>query len=333
MKAIPKSLQLKLLALVLSIIIIVIAVMLYMRYSTLNPSADDAYVQANIVYVAPQVEGKIKTLAVQNLQTVKSGQLLFEIDPAQYQYAVNQADAQWKLQLAQELADEEAIKVAQAQLVQAQATQYVSQQKANRILALVNQGLASKEEGDEVQGSLNVDTATVQASQEQVLQAQQNLAVQKMQVKAAYAQLLQAQLNLQRTKVYATTDGYIENMTLRPGSVVGAGQTLFAIVDSTEWWVDANYKEVDLQRIKPGQSATITLDMYPGHVFKGTVAFISSGSGSTFSLLPAENATGNWVKITQRFPVKVIIPQSEWSASYPLRVGASATVRVDTFHR
>lgn len=330
MKVFEQGLKSKIAALVGSLLIIIIIIVVYMHYSKINPSTDDAYINANIVYITPQIDGPIKTLAVQNLQTVKQGQLLFEIDPAQYQYDVNQAKAQWKLQIAQQIADQEAIKVAQAQLAEAQANLFVSKQKATRTLALVQKGLASPEEGDEVQGAQNVDTATAQASQEQVIQAQQNLAVQKMQVKAAYASLLQAQLNLKRTKVYAPTDGYIANLSLRPGSVVQAGQSLFAVVDNTEWWVDANYKEVDLKRIKAGQTATIKVDMYPGHIYKGTVLFISAGSGSTFSLLPPENASGNWVKVTQRFPVKIVIPADQNTVDYPLRVGASATVVINT---
>ena len=149
-----------------------------------------------------------------------------------------------------------------------------------------------------------------------------------MQVTVAYAALLDAQLNVERTTVRAPTSGTIVNFTLRPGAMVNAGDNLFAIVDMARPWVTANYKETDLAHIQVGQRAVITLDMYPQHPFAGTVAQISHGSGSSFSLLPAENATGNWVKVTQRFPVKMWIDPSSLSADYPLRVGATATVRV-----
>ncbi len=327
--SLSKASTLKLAALIISFVVIVVGVIVYLQYSIWHPSTDDAYVNANVVQITPQVSGEIKALAVENLQAVKKGQLLFEIDPAQYQDSVNQAQAQWQLQQAQVLADEEAVRVAQAQLTQSQANRFVAQQKADRTLALVKQGLASPEEGDEVQGTLNVDNAAVKASEEQILQSQQDLEVQKMQVKSAYAALMQAQLNVQWTKVYSPVDGYVDNLSLRPGMVVQAQQSQFAIVDNSQWWVDANYKEGDMQHIKTGQTATIHIDMYPGHPFTGTVAFLSSGSGSTFSLLPPENATGNWVKITQRFPVKILIPNSEIGANFPLRVGASATVRIN----
>ena len=116
--------------------------------------------------------------------------------------------------------------------------------------------------------------------------------------------------------------------TLRPGATVGAGSPLFAIIEGDPWWVDANFKETDLSRIKIGQKGTIRLDMYPGTVFEGVVESISAGSGATFSVLPAENATGNWVKVTQRFPVRLRF--TDLPEDKPLRAGASATVTIDT---
>ena len=117
-------------------------------------------------------------------------------------------------------------------------------------------------------------------------------------------------------------------MTLRPGATVQAGQPLFAIIEANRWWVDANFKETDLARIKVGQPATVRLDMYPDTTFDGTVESISAGSGASFSVLPPENASGNWVKVTQRFPVRIALTNPP--ADKPLRVGASAWVTIDT---
>jgi membrane fusion protein (multidrug efflux system) len=151
-----------------------------------------------------------------------------------------------------------------------------------------------------------------------------------VQLRAAAAQLDKATHDRVKTHVTAPADGLLSNVTLRPGATVQAGAPLFAIIEGNPWWVDANFKETDLARIAVGQKAKIRLDMYPGVTFDGVVESISAGSGSTFSVLPAENATGNWVKVTQRFPVRISITNPPAEAAKPLRVGASASVTIDT---
>jgi len=145
-------------------------------------------------------------------------------------------------------------------------------------------------------------------------------------VKSAQSALEEARLDLQHTRITAPADGIVGDFDLRPGSYVGAGTALFALVESRDVWVDANFKETDLPRIRAGQPAAIWVDLLPGKEFKGEVEGLSPASGAAFSLLPAENATGNWVKVTQRFAVRIRVldPVPE------LRVGASAEVRVDT---
>jgi membrane fusion protein (multidrug efflux system) len=128
--------------------------------------------------------------------------------------------------------------------------------------------------------------------------------------------------------VYAPANGRVSEIEIRPGTVVTKDIPLFALVENRGWWVEANFKETDLVRIRPGQPATIAMDMYPGKTFQGTVSQLSPASGIAFSLLPPENATGNWVKITQRFPVKVTIKAPP--DDRPLRIGASSTVTIDT---
>ncbi len=150
-----------------------------------------------------------------------------------------------------------------------------------------------------------------------------------VQVRAASAGLDKATHDRVKTHVTAPGNGWVSNLNLRPGSVIQAGTPAFALIEDGHWWVDANFKETDLARIKPGQTATIRLDMYPGAKLDGEVESISAGSGSTFSVLPPENATGNWVKVTQRFPIRIRIT-SQPSPDQPLRVGASADVTIDT---
>jgi membrane fusion protein (multidrug efflux system) len=145
-------------------------------------------------------------------------------------------------------------------------------------------------------------------------------------VRGAAANLSQATLDLEHTKVYAPASGLIANFGLRPGSMVQREVPLFTIIGDEEYWVDANFKETELDRIVTGQKASVVLDMYKRHPFEGEVESLSGGSGSAFSLLPAQNATGNWVKVTQRVPVRVRITNPD--PKYPLRVGTTATVRV-----
>lgn len=151
-----------------------------------------------------------------------------------------------------------------------------------------------------------------------------------VQLRSAAAALTKSTHDRVKTHVIASSDGIVSNVSLRPGATVQAGTPLFAIIGSNEWWVNANFKETDLARIRLGQPATVRLDMYPTVKFDGVVDSISAGSGATFSVLPPENATGNWVKVTQRFPVRIRITNPPHDPAAPLRVGASATVTVDT---
>ncbi|MDF2530044.1 MAG: emrA [Gammaproteobacteria bacterium] len=258
----------------------------YDMYSDRYISTDDAYVNANQVQIAPQVSGQVLNLDVSNNQFVKQGQLLFQIDPSQYQTAVAKAQAQ--------------LAIDQANLVDTQLT-------TNRTLALVRQKLFSQQQGDDAKAKLESAQAQVQLDQ---------------------ANLAQAKLNLGYTQVYASTDGWITNMNLRAGNIVTQDQAVFTLISSNQFWVDANYEETDLQSIKPGQTAKVLIDMYPKHPFKGVVDSISGGTGSAFSLLPPENATGNWVKVTQRVPVKILIVNPD--PNYPLHIGTTASVTIDT---
>lgn len=152
------------------------------------------------------------------------------------------------------------------------------------------------------------------------------LATAEANVSHAKATLDQATLDLSWTKVTAPTSGWVTNVSLSAGDIVTANQPLFALISDDYFWVDANFKETELEDIHPGQLATIDVDMYPGHTFTGVVESISGGTGTAFSLLPPQNATGNWVKVTQRIPVRVRILKPD--PKYPLRIGSSAAVKI-----
>jgi len=223
-----------------------------------------------------------------------------------------------------------AIEAAKAQVASQEAQLADTKLNTARILAIVNKHLLAVQDGDNAKAALAKDTAALAAAKANLAQAESNLGKagdDNEQIKLATAALKQAQLNLSYTQVTAPNDGTVANFTLRVGDVVQAGlpnQPLFALINKQDYWVDANFKETDLQHIKTGQKAHIEVDMYPDHIFKGVVESISGGSGTAFSLLPPENATGNWVKVTQRVPVRIRIVEPD--PQFPLRIGTTASV-------
>lgn len=303
----------------------------YYVYSKAHPSTDNAYVQANTVYIAAQVSGPIVNLNVANHQQVVKDTVLFTIAPKPFELEVIKAQAQLQLMQQQLAANEAAVATAAAVVKQRISEYELGQKNSQRMLTLVKLGQLSKAAGDDIKGKLAVAKAALTAAHAQNEQAKQQrgeIGKNNAQLQAAQAALQQAQLNLQHTRVLAPAAGVINNLTSRVGSMVSAGAPLFALIEENQWWVDANFKETDIQRIKAGQLAHIELDSYPGKKFQGTVAAISAGSGAAFAILPPENATGNWVKVTQRFPIKILINHPD--PLYPLRIGASCEVTIDT---
>jgi membrane fusion protein, multidrug efflux system len=311
---------------------IVVAVAFYWHYRERHPSTDDAYIRANIVNIAPQVNGPVNAVYVRNFQTLKAGQLLFTIDPRPFEIAQALAKAKVAVTRQKMQAAADAVKIAIQRIAQQKAQWIFASKTAARMLQLVHSGQASKQEGDAVINKESVAKAALEGAQNQLAQAKATLGQfgkNNAALRAAQSALNKAKLDLTYTRVVAPSQGKLVNFTLRVGNMLTAGETLFNIVNTKHWWAQANFKETQLMRIKTGQLAEIKLDIYPGHLFHGQVYRISPGSGAAFSLFPPENATGNWVKVTQRFPVKVMITGKP-NTKYPLRVGASATVVIDT---
>lgn len=198
-----------------------------------------------------------------------------------------------------------AIKAQKAQLIIDRANLKNAQLTAKRTLELFHDGAMSQQARDDALAKLEGVQGQVELDQ---------------------ANLSNAELNLQYTTIKAPSDGWVSNMSLRPQDTVNANTPQFVLISDNEFWVDANFKETDLERIKLGASAEIKVDMYPNHTFKGEVQSLSGGSGNAFSLLPPQNATGNWVKVTQRVPVRIKILDTD--LNYPLRIGTSATVTI-----
>ena len=183
--------------------------------------------------------------------------------------------------------------------------------------------------GEQARTAVQTAEAAVKAAEANVAQARSAAGAagdENAAVQAAAAAVKAAELDVARTHVTAPTAGVIANFSLRPGNTVQVGVPLFVVISDRDFWIDANFKETELADIHPGQKAEIRSDMYKDRVFHGTVQSLSGGSGAAFSLLPPQNATGNWVKVTQRVPVRVHVDDAD--PRYPLRIGTTATVKV-----
>ncbi len=303
----------------------------YYEHEKNYPSTDDAYIQANVVNVAPQVSGKVSAIFVQNNQFIKKGQPLFNIDQKPFQVTLRKAEANLANTMQQVKAEEAGIAAAKALVAERQAELANTIKTSVRVMTLVKRNLYAIAAGDKATRNLKVAQATMKAAKSQLAEAKQKLGKTgeaNAEIRAAKAAVTQATINLQYTKIISPTDGHIAKFLLRRGSEVVAYQEVFSIIDNQQFWVSANFKETDLQRIRVGQKARIKVDIYPEHIFKGVVKSISPGSGSSFALLPPEEASGNWVKVTQRFSVRVRILNLD--SRYPLRIGASCSVTIDT---
>jgi membrane fusion protein (multidrug efflux system) len=307
-------------------------VLLYWRHTTIYPSTDNAYTGANIVRVASQVSGPVARLYVTDDDKVAAGDPLFDIDPTLYEAALRNARAQFDAAASAAGTAADALKAAAGKLEdQRKALETALGKYRDAKDAQNSDEPASPAVTDALKSWHDAMQAYDQAEKDFDAEQDKQLTVTTptVQLRAAAAGLDKATHDWVKTHVTSPGSGWVSNVSIRPGSVVQAGTPVFALVEDGKWWVDANFKETDLGRIKPGQKATISLDMYPGVTLDGEVESISAGSGATFSVLPPENATGNWVKVTQRFPVRVRITSTP-AADKPLRLGASATVTIDT---
>jgi membrane fusion protein, multidrug efflux system len=307
-------------------------VLLYWRHSEIYPSTDNAYTGTNIVRVASQVSGPILRIYVVDDDKVATGDPLFDIDPTLYDAALRNARAQFDAAASAAGTAADDLKAAADTLEQKRAAledaigKYRDAEDQQKSGEAPSQAVtdALKVWQDATKAYEDAKSAFTKAQDEKI-----TVTTPTVQLRGAAAQLDKATTERVRTHVTAPASGWVTNSNLRPGSIVQAGTPAFALIEDGNWWVDANFKETDLARIKPGQPATIKLDMYPGTKFHGVVESISVGSGATFSVLPPENATGNWVKVTQRFPVRIRVTSTPETGK-PLRVGASADVSIDT---
>ncbi|QFT75406.1 HlyD family secretion protein [Ruegeria sp. THAF33] len=317
---------LKIAAVALILAAIAVGLVLFWRHEERYPSTQDAYLGANIIYVAAQVTGQVADVHVIENQPVKNGDLLFTIDDTQFKASVDAAKANLDSAIQQAKSYSTQIAAAEASVDSAQSAYDTALKSFERAKALFASGDVAQASLDQTASDFAQASARLTTSQSSLLALKSGLQAKQDDILSARAQLEIAETNLAWTNIHAAADGWIANLTLRPGSSVSANAPQFSIVESSDWWVDANFKETALTRIRPGQPVTIRVDMLPGTTLTGKVASIGRGSGDTFSLLPSENASGNWVKVTRRFPVRIELDPTD----APLRVGGSSKVVVDT---
>ncbi|EGR8988306.1 hemolysin D [Vibrio vulnificus] len=306
------------------------AMYLSWQYSDSHPSTEDAYVRAKILSVAPQVQGQVVTVEAKDFQAVNKGDLLLKIDARPYLLAVKQAKAAYQLAVQQHDVADKQVTEAVAGLDAARSNLTEAQLEYKRIDSLVARKLASAQDLDTAKNKLANAQASLEQARASVEKAIANRGEEGAEaavVQQAAAQLAQAELNLSYTDITSPVDGIAGEINTHVGSVVSVGQTLFPVIIKDSYWVRANFKETDLTHIKPGMEAEVVIDMYPDRVWKATVEELSPASGTSFSLMPPENATGNWVKIKQRFPVRLALSVPKDAPQ--LRVGASTEVTVD----
>ena len=343
---------------------LVVAVVLYGLYYFLVAShfvsTDDAYIGADVAQVTPLVSGPVKAVHVADTEAVKAGDLLVEIDPADAALAVARADADFqraKGLVTGEAATTEArsaqvgargadVGGAKARVEGAKADVAKSKVDYDRRQALAASGAVS---GDELTSAKNAYTnaqaaeagseaalgqaVAAQKAAESQLLAQQVLSEGSVdanpQVAAARAALNTAKLDLQRTAIRAPIDGVVTRRQVQVGQRVQVGSQLMTLVPTSQVYVDANFKEAQLRKVQIGQCATLESDLYGGGVvYHGKVVGLSGGTGSAFALIPAQNATGNWIKVVQRLPVRIRMDSDEL-VQHPLRVGLSMKAKID----
>jgi len=288
------------------------------------------------VNIASEAAGRIVKVDVADNTTVKAGDVLFEVDPEPYRIALAQSDAT----LAAARLNVEQLRAAYSQAVAqervaASGLDY-AQAQFDRSNGLVTKGVNTKSSLDEARMDLDKaqeqHSAAVQgiASAKAALGGNPDIETDKHPtVLSALAARDKAAFNLAQTTVRAPADGVVSQAaSFKVGQFVGTGTALFSLVETGDTWIEANFKETQLTHMKAGQEAEIVLDTYPDRTFKGTVEAIGAGTGAEFSLLPAQNATGNWVKVTQRIPVRIKVDATD--AGLAMRTGMSATVSIDT---
>jgi membrane fusion protein (multidrug efflux system) len=334
------------------ILLAVIGLFFYISYKKTHISTDDAYVDGRVYTIAPKVSGTVKQVYVDENRFVKKGDLLLEIDESDYAVKVSETGSDLETERARRNEIAAQITIYEKQLSEARFK--VESDKANleaqkasllqaerdmkRAEDLFKEELVSKERYENTKTEYEVAQARYRAAQEQlkqsesafetriamIRQSQSSLSTQAAKIGQKEASFRAAELNKSYTRIYAPSDGFVTKKSVEAGDLVQAGRPLMAVVALNDVWITANYKETQLARVCAGQKVKVKVDSYPGKVFEGKVESIMAGTGSAFSLFPPENATGNYVKIVQRIPVKIVLNAGA-DPNHMLRIGMSVT--------
>jgi membrane fusion protein (multidrug efflux system) len=308
---------------------------------------DNAYVQGHVIQITPQIGGTVMAINADDTDFVKAGQPLVQLDPADAKVALEQAEAalaqavrQVRTLYANNGSLAAQVSLRQADIAKAQSDVAKAQDDLQRRRSLTGNGAVSKEELNHAETQLANAKSALAAAQAGVLAAREQLAsnqsltegttvAEHPSVLAAAAKVREAYLATQRVAMPAPVDGYVARRTVQLGQRVAAGTPMMSIVPLNQLWVDANFKEVQLRNIRIDQPVKLTADVYGKKVeYTGRVAGLGVGTGSAFALLPAQNATGNWIKVVQRVPVRIALDPEQLKAN-PLRIGLSMMAEVD----
>ena len=300
-------------------------------------ATDDAYVSGNVVQITPQVSGTVVEIGADNTQFVKAGQTLVRLDQEDAKVALDQAEAQ----LAKTVREVRTVFATSAQLQAAvevrRADLTTAQQDLSRRERLGASGAVSAEELQHARDTLRASQAALVSAQQQLNANQARVdgttVANHPDVRNAAAAVRAAYLAYARTQLPAPVSGFVAQRSVQLGQRVGPGAPLMAVVPLDQVWVDANFKEPQLADIRVGQPVTLTADVYGSHVqYRGTVVGFGAGTGSAFALLPAQNATGNWIKVVQRVPVRIALDAQQLQ-QHPLQIGLSMKANIDTHDR
>ena len=294
---------------------------------------EDAYVSGNQVMVSAQVAGNISKINVDNMDPVQAGDVLLELDDTNAKLSFEQAKSNLANAVRQVTQLNYTVKQLKSAVRANEITLAQAQGNLNRRVQLVKDGAIDKESFQHAKEAVELAKANLTTSQNQ-LEANQALLLdgplsEQPQIQSAVSNLKQAWLNLERTKIRSPIKGYVARRNAQVGQAVSVGGALMAVVNTDQMWLDANFKETQLTHMRIGQPVEIHFDLYgKDKTFNGKVVGIEMGTGSAFSLLPTQNATGNWIKVVQRVPVRIQLDPQQL-AENPLRIGLSATVKVN----
>jgi membrane fusion protein (multidrug efflux system) len=323
------------------VLLAIVAGLWYYLASGRYVSTDDSSVQAAQATISANVPGRVIELAVHDNQNVRRDDVLFRLDDRLYRIAVEEAQAKLASARMQINAAKATYRHQLSEQAAARDTLAYQQHEYQRQQRLLQSGISSRAQFEQVQHAVQLAQSQLNSAQQQagsvlaMLGGNPELPLdQHPLVMQAQAALDRANLDLSYTVIRAPDDGVVARVEqLQVGDYINAATPVFGLVSSRDVWVEANFKEDDLTYMRAGQSAQVRIDAYPGRRFSAQVASLSPGTGAQFSLLPPENATGNWVKVVQRVPVRLQLEPAEFGDTTPLHAGLSAEVTVDTQHR